>query len=120
MESIDVVAIARLDADERARKMGELFEGLLKMPEEEQKQALSALIRDMAERGSDEAYLALCQTNLALAASLPDTVFHDFLALRMKVSAELPGNLAARDASMLKEAVTLMPKAVQEKIGRPV
>lgn len=117
MEAIDIVAIANLDKEQRAQKMGELFQQLLAMPVSQREEALANLIADMAQRGSDEAYLALCRTNLELAAAMPDELLRSFLKLRMSVSASLPEALSARDAAMIKNAMATVSPSVREKIS---
>lgn len=118
MESIDIIAIANLPDDQRTEKMSELFQYLLNIPISEQEEALTGLIKHMAEHGTDEAYLNLCRTNLSLAATLPDEMLEGFLSLRMKISSNLPQPYCTRDGEMIQKAMELVEAPVQEKINR--
>lgn len=116
MESIDILAIANADSVTRAQQMSEVFQQLLGMPAEEREAVLRHLIEMMAENASDEAYRALCETNLTLASTMVDEMLEAFIDLRMSVSLSLPEALSKRDAEMIQEGLKNVEPAVREKI----
>lgn len=118
MNQFDTVAIANLSDEERAQTMGELFKQLSSLSADQQMEALRPLIQDMAQRANDEEYFKLCQTNLTLAAALPDAQLKPFLANRMKASASLPAELTKRDMQHVQEAISKVDSTVREKITR--
>ncbi len=118
MNQFDTVAMANMSDEKRAETMGQLFQQLGPLSAEQQVEALRPLIRDMAERANDDEYFKLCQTNLILAAALPDAQLKPFLANRMKASASLPDPLAKRDMKHVQEALVKVDPSVQEKITR--
>jgi hypothetical protein len=98
--------------------MGQMFQQLLPLSAEQQKEALGDLLRQMGEKASDQQYLDLCATNLKLAAMLPDATLKQFLAVRMQAVSELPPALAERDRTLLRQALDQADHAIGEKITR--
>ncbi|MCL4352781.1 MAG: dehydrogenase [Firmicutes bacterium] len=117
-QSIDVLTIAALPEEDREATMGQMFQQLLPLNVEQQKNALGDLLRQMGEKASDQQYLDLCATNLKLAAMLPDKTLHQFLAVRMQAAAELPSELAERDGTLLRQALEHADHGIREKITR--
>ncbi|CAB1128609.1 conserved protein of unknown function [Candidatus Hydrogenisulfobacillus filiaventi] len=113
-----MIAIARLADEARAEQMGQLFQTLLGLPPEQQREQMQALIGQMAEQATDAEYLALCRTNMTLAAQLPEPVLQGFLDLRRQAVAALPAAWQERDQRLLMEAFRTLPESVQAPIGR--
>lgn len=115
---VDVVEIALLPDPERAARMGALFQTLMTQSREQQIAEMRELIRTMAEKASDEAYVALCRTNLTLAAQLPEDVRAGFLAIRGQAVQSLPQDLQKRDQALLMKAFESLPEAIQSPLQR--
>ncbi|MFP3165306.1 MAG: dehydrogenase [Acidianus sp.] len=98
--------------------MSKLFQQLLQMKDEDKINTLKGLIREMAEKATDEEYLNLCKTNLKLASTLPDDVLKAFIQLRMQASSQLPKDLHDRDMKLLTKALGEVDTQIREKISR--
>ncbi len=116
MPEMNVLAVASMAPDEREAKMGELFQQLLPLPEPDQLSALQALIKEMAEKATDEQYKNLCFTNLKLAAGLPDEILKKFLVVRLEAGRTLPQPLAERDHMLMQESLGEVDAGIRNKI----
>ncbi len=118
MDGFDVLAVASMSEGDREKAMGQVFEQLMPLSEEQQVSKFHELIGEMAEKASDEQYANLCSTNLKLASALPAPDLKKFLAVRMKAAARLPKNLSERDMKLLQASLAKCSPAIQEKISQ--
>ncbi|AEW04354.1 dehydrogenase [Sulfobacillus acidophilus DSM 10332] len=113
---VDVVQIARLPEAERATHMGAMFQQLMAKSPDQQVGQMRELIRQMAEQATDSEYLALCHTNLTLAAGLPEETLKGFLTVRQKAVASLPEALQQRDQTLMMKAFAELPETIQAPV----
>lgn len=116
--SLDPIAVAKMPEDQRRQVISSVLQMLFQMKEQDALNALTSVLRTLAEKATDEEYINWCKTTMSIIATFPDNVVKAALTLRSKAVSQLPKDLANRDSQIVSRVMSMLDKATSDKLMR--